>query len=122
MTRKVIQRCTIILVTLAVMSGCAKKMWMKDGATQDEFARDRYQCIQESKVPYSQAYVNQYFGASSQGVGFNKTLFQACMEAQGYRLVEEQSEPASSQRTPWQPTQTEAVRCPGSSVWNGVGC
>lgn len=90
------RRIILVLASVVACVGCATpKQWAKDGATQDEFARDRYQCIQESKLPYSQAYVNPYYGGSSQGVRFDPTLFQACMEARGYSLVDATTRHAS---------------------------
>ena len=81
----------VIGVVLLFALGCAGPLvWTKPGGTQDEFARDRYVCAQEAKVPYSGAYVNPYYGTSASGVQIDATLFNACMEARGWRLVRQQ--------------------------------
>jgi hypothetical protein len=79
---------------LVVISGCAKppqKVWMKPGSTQQTFAQDRYQYIQEAKTSYSSTYVDPYTGASSSsGVRVDSGLFGACMEAKGWQLEDRQ--------------------------------
>jgi hypothetical protein len=78
-------------VALVIASGCAQqaeKVWFKSGATQEIFAQDRYRCIQEARTPYSNTYVNPYAGASVSDVRTDWTVFNACMEAKGWRLVD----------------------------------
>lgn len=79
----------VLAVLLAV--GCAAPVWTKPGGTEADFARDKYACAQEAKVPYSSAYVNPYGGAAAGGVQIDRTLYNACMEARGWRLVRQKS-------------------------------
>jgi hypothetical protein len=82
-----------------VLFGCAAQTtWTKPGLTQDQFAKDRYGCMQQSQQRVSSAYVDQYGGGSVNHVITNANLFNACMTAQGYTLHKqatiEQSEAA----------------------------
>jgi hypothetical protein len=48
-----------LLIGLSLLTGCApasRGNWSKDGAGPDNLARDRYGCIQESRVPYPTSY------------------------------------------------------------------
>ena len=80
-----------IFSTVAVglaLSACATQptMWIKPGFSQDEFAKDRYSCMQQSQQRVSTAFVNQYGGSSSNHAITNANLFNACMSAHGYSL------------------------------------
>lgn len=73
------------LSTMA-LTACANMQmgWYKSGATNAEFAQDKYACMERSQEQVSGAYVNPYGGAASSGTTTNIPLFQACMEARGY--------------------------------------
>ncbi len=101
----------IALIAPVTISGCAtaaRQVWTKPGASVDDLARDRYACIQESRVPYG----TSYGAASSTGAGWGSRasvaqggseggfmplgaarraqseanrIFDACMEARGWR-------------------------------------
>jgi hypothetical protein len=77
-------------LSLAACAALAPPRWYKDGATQQEFASDRYACLQQSQQRVSGAYVNQYGGASQDTVITNDQLFGACMNANGWELRREQ--------------------------------
>jgi hypothetical protein len=81
--------CGLVLVTVAACAPAVKHVWMKPVGSQDEFARDRYTCLQEAKVPYSRSYINAYGGGSRQDTRLDGTRFDSCMEARGWRLVEQ---------------------------------
>ena len=75
-----------------VLFGCAAQTtWTKPGLTQDQFAKDRYGCMQQSQQRVSSAYLDQYGGGSINHVITNANLFNACMTAQGYTLVKQAS-------------------------------
>lgn len=43
----------LLLVILVLhLSGCAHYQWVKDGATQSDFARDSYECQKEAALLY----------------------------------------------------------------------
>jgi len=66
------------------LSACAAQqtMWIKPGFSQDEFAKDRYSCMQQSQQRVSTAFVNQYGGSASDHAITNASLFNACMSAE----------------------------------------
>jgi predicted aspartyl protease len=71
-----------------VLFGCAAQptTWVKPGLTQEQFAKDRYACMQQSQQRVSSAYVSQYGGGAVNHVITNANLFNACMTAQGYAV------------------------------------
>lgn len=72
-----------ILALVACTPGPA---WVKPGATQNDFAKDKYDCMQRSQQRVSKAYVNAYGGASTDKAVTNESLFNACMNSQGWTL------------------------------------
>lgn len=82
---------TISLAAVAaVLSGCAAPTWNKPGASQDEFARDRYACMQDSQQRVGTAAVNQFGGNASNSMQTNGMLFNGCMNARGWNLQQHQ--------------------------------
>ena len=75
-----------LVVTLAACAPMAQRAWEKSGASRDDFARDRYTCLQQSQQHASAAYVNAYAGQAQAGVVTNGGLFDACMNANGWYL------------------------------------
>ena len=75
---------------ILTLLGCAAqpKVWMKPGAGTDEFNQAKYSCLQQVQQPYSAAYVNRYGGSASGGITTNAGLYNACMEAGGWALVD----------------------------------
>jgi len=108
-------RCPSLVVVLLCCSigavGCAtasRQTWTKPGSSPQDLARDRYACIQESRIPWGQSYGG--FGASGGGFGSGVStaqggsdggfvflgvhrraqseanrLFDACMEARAWQ-------------------------------------
>jgi hypothetical protein len=87
----------IVLIVFAVVIGlmlaCGPRyaiVWDKPGATQQEFAKDKYECMQEAQQTRSAAtgaYCSGYVcvpGQAESKVVTNPTLFSSCMEARGY--------------------------------------
>lgn len=100
-------RSRLILPVLLATVGCQAPMWTKPGATQDEFSRDKYACMQEAQQPASAAHVNRHGGQASSGIATNRDLFTACMNARGYY----QQRPGEAQTASSESAQTrEAVR------------
>ena len=63
-------------------------MWVKPGAGTDDFNQAKYACLQQGQQPYSAAFVNRYGGSASGGMTTNVGLYNACMEAGGWALVD----------------------------------
>jgi len=78
------------LFCILALSGCAQqqKTWQKPGAGIDEFNQTRYVCLQQVQQPYSAAYVGRYGGSASGGMTTNAGLYNACMEAKGWALID----------------------------------
>jgi hypothetical protein len=74
-------------LALLAVTGCAgPKLWTKAGGTQDEFARDKYDCLNRSAYTGQATYVNTYWGASQPQAYLNVPLYDWCMEARGWRI------------------------------------
>lgn len=92
---------TVALFAVPVLAGCAhhNMMWVKDGATQADFDRDRAQCIYESAAATgsynpSGSTARSTGGAIAQGIGDGiaiglrrQEIAILCMQARGYRQV-----------------------------------
>jgi hypothetical protein len=95
-----------LFLVSVILSGCVNLpplLWYKDDATQEEFSRTRYECLQEAQQRQSSAYVNgnayvfgnqgaaQIQGSAQSGAVTNGQLFGACMNAHGFYLQRSQS-------------------------------
>lgn len=60
--------------------------YTKRGATQEEFMKDRYECMQEARGRVSRAQVNPYGGAAESTIETDCGVWFACLGARGYRL------------------------------------
>lgn len=76
---------SVACVLALTLAACAPT-WVKPGASQNDFSKDRYDCLQQSQQRVSGAYVNAYGGASSNKVITNDQLFGACMNSKGWTL------------------------------------
>ena len=68
----------LALCAAALLVGCATKpemMWYRDGSTQDEFLRDRGQCIQST------------FSATFATTFQQMAIFSGCMQGKGWQEV-----------------------------------
>lgn len=83
-------RITCIFALITFSAGCAQVSQPRQtlrfsgpGEFQD-FAKARYQCLQETKTVASGAFVNQFGGASATNVAPSCSSFDACLAAKGY--------------------------------------
>jgi len=53
-------------------------------ATQDQFMKDRYECLMQAQQGQSGAVVNQYGGVASSGVITSCGVWVSCLGARGY--------------------------------------
>ena len=104
----------LLVVSVLLLTGCvtaSREGWVKEGAGPDDLARDRYACIQESRVPYGTSYGALSTTSTSAGTGWGSRasvaqggssggfiflgaarhaqseanrIFDACMEARGW--------------------------------------
>jgi hypothetical protein len=72
------------------MLGCATApqplYWAKPGATLEELSKVKYNCLKESQQEVSRSENNMYGGKATSHAITNNTLFNACMNAQGWFL------------------------------------
>jgi len=78
------------LMVSLLFGGCANPpqqfRYAKYGATQEEFMKDRYACLQEAQQRVSGAYVDAYGGGSASRVVANCGVWLSCMGARGYQV------------------------------------
>jgi hypothetical protein len=114
---------TLATFSLLLLSGCANQLVRnKPGATQGDFARDKYACVQEARSPTSSSYLtggyrvgNAYVpvsGGASSGEIVNGSSFNPCMEAKGYSLTTAQPSPAAQEvKTKIQALSSQSKSC-----------
>ena len=95
------KRIAVASSIILLLSACANNnsVWVKPGATQADFAQERYACMQQSQHRVSSAYVDQYGGSSNSQVTTNTPLFGACMNARGWYLQDKRQQEAMIQAT-----------------------
>ena len=93
------KRIAVASSIILLLSACANNnsVWVKPGATQADFAQERYACMQQSQHRVSSAYVDQYGGSSNSQVTTNTPLFGACMNARGWYLQDKRQQEAVNQ-------------------------
>jgi hypothetical protein len=74
-----------------ILSGCATTppptmRYAKLGASQQDFMRDRYECIKQAQQPRTGAFVSGYGGSSVGTIVTSRPIFVSCMSAKGYTL------------------------------------
>ena len=89
-----------ILAMMMLLGGCTAtpKVWTKQGATEEEFKRDNYECARQSKVSWSGGETDQT-GLASAKLQANK-LYKMCMESKGYILVDKPTQEPIGQSRP----------------------
>jgi len=77
-------------------SGATSNVWVKDGASTNDFEADKYACLQQSQQQQGVAVVNQYGGAARNGQVTNWNLYNSCMQSRGWRLQDKNSYQATA--------------------------
>jgi len=100
-----ISRLLIVSGLLFQLIGCAspKMLFDKTGLTSEEFSRDKYDCVQQSRTSWSGGGtgglgVAMMIGAKSNAEKQSADLFKMCMEARGYTAREVSDEEFERQR------------------------
>lgn len=88
-TRLLLTGLVVLFGLLTIIASGPNMVWVKSGSTQMDFNQDKYACMQESQQPVSGGYYNRYGGSASSGVRTNQNLFNACMEARGWSLKQQ---------------------------------
>ena len=81
----------VIIISAILLVACQTSMvWLKDGGSPQDLDQDNYQCLQESQEQISETYISFNGGSSTENVSVtNVPLFNACMEARGWRKCPE---------------------------------
>jgi hypothetical protein len=95
----------LLLGVLLALTGCAQQLvWSKSGLTQEEFARDRYACVLQSRSYASSGSIvsTSYIplsGGYSSGEVIDRNVLNPCMESKGYSLINAQTSAQTSAAT-----------------------
>ena len=67
---------------VVLLSGCAQQqiIWHKEGATEQEFIKDRYECVRDAVMTGGTTYIG--FGMTERNA--DPHMFVHCMIARGY--------------------------------------
>jgi hypothetical protein len=81
----------VIIISAILLVACQTSMvWLKDGGSPQDLDQDNYQCLQEAEEQISETYISFNGGSSTENVSVtNVPLFNACMEARGWRKCPE---------------------------------
>ena len=81
----------VIIISAILLVACQTSMvWLKDGGSPQDLDQDNYQCLQEAEEQISKTYISFNGGTSTENVSVtNVPLFDACMEARGWRKCPE---------------------------------
>ena len=81
----------VIIISAILLVACQTSMvWLKDGGSPQDLDQDNYQCLQEAQEQFSETYISFNGGSSTENVSVtNVPLFNACMEARGWRKCPE---------------------------------
>jgi len=82
----------VSLISAILVTGCAtpqKVIWDKPGGTLEDFRRDNYECVQQSRVSWSGGGTGSVglvimAGAQAQAQKQANDLYRMCMEAGGW--------------------------------------
>ena len=69
------------IVLSVALNGCAQTVWLKPGASQQDFASDRYSCERDVRQ-------SGYYGGGLMGAINMENFFNQCMGAHGWSLHE----------------------------------
>lgn len=69
--------CTIALTAFLV--GCANTVWVKSGATEDDFKKADYECEKDTRQ-------SRDFGEGVMGALRMKEFYQKCMVSKGWKI------------------------------------
>ena len=91
-----------LFLTTLMLTGCTMMVWDKPGTTQQEFARDNFECQRDS-----QKVSGHYSGITGYGSGSvdqytDLDMYQLCMQGKGYTRIR-QREAQSTEPPPPRP-------------------
>jgi predicted aspartyl protease len=109
---------SVILLACCIM-GCAKTVWVKPGASQQDFTTDQYNCEKDARQ-------SGYFGTGLVGAINMQNFYDSCMNSRGW-YSQKLAPAASAAPTPTLPAprnyssyDNRAV-CRMATLWDGTG-
>lgn len=78
----------LVLLGVVFCSCGTGKMFIKNGITDQQAQKDRYECMRENTFQSRSASVWGSLGTSSSGHKLNHELYEACMFGRGYRWAD----------------------------------
>jgi hypothetical protein len=78
---------SVVLVGMLLLTGCAQHVWVKDGATQQQFSADQFDCKQKAYTMVGGYNSNNLGALVVDAPGF----FNECMQSKGYQLTTQTS-------------------------------
>jgi hypothetical protein len=101
------------LLLIGLLVGCAPTLWVKSGATEQDFNRDSYACERDARQ-------SGYFGSGLVGEMNMRAFYERCMVAQGWRK-QQQQERSTESTTEIRPQNQDGPSTPdpwdNMSVW-----
>ncbi|ADW19354.1 hypothetical protein Despr_3226 [Desulfobulbus propionicus DSM 2032] len=86
---RTIVQAIILALGLVTLAGCApQRQWSKPGLNQADFDRDAARCRREAAVSTQRDPFAPDAGHGLERANVQEKLFEQCMTARGYRLVE----------------------------------
>ena len=80
------RRLFVCFGVLIFLVGCNQLVWVKPRATAQDFANDKFECLQQSQEQIIPVYVGVLAGGAERGTVTNPELMKDCMNARGWYL------------------------------------
>jgi hypothetical protein len=82
-------RAIIFIIIAGALVGCVQKppvqqRFSKPGATNEQFQKDRFECIQAASIRVSGASYNAYGGSGASNVRVDRATLVGCLASRGY--------------------------------------
>jgi hypothetical protein len=84
--RLIIVGALVLIGMLTIIGSGPNKVWVKPGASEQDFNKDKYECMKENQKPVSSGYRDRYSASGSSDVVVDWDLFNHCMVARGWLL------------------------------------
>ena len=88
-----VMRTALLIFTAAVLPGCQAApqprpvaRYSKAGATNEMFQKDRFECIQASKIQVGNAFYGRDAGFAKSNVRVDRGTMASCLAARGYSM------------------------------------
>ena len=119
------QSLIIIIALSLLLTSCdnSRMAWVKPGSGQNEFASDKYRCLTDSQQRVVESHTDANFHYDDKVIT-NPELFNACMNAQGWRFTrignqqQKASQNGNARAALPQVTNTSSSAC--TTAWNSL--